>query len=141
MPIMSDLPHVAHFELGRDATLDGLHASKALARHNQVVDVHKDEDAPVHRVVPFVKARVHRRPRSSHLPERFVEPDAPQPPRLLRPIQGQAEPAHIRKIPRLDTLRELDLHLFVHLSVEEGCLYVNVVDLPPVGCCHGSQCP
>ena len=54
-------------------------------------------------------------------------------------MQGQVELSRICRLCRLDTVRELDVHHFVHLSVEEGCLDANMVILPPVGCCYGEQ--
>jgi len=84
------------------------------------------------RGVPLVKARVDRRQCGFRLLEPVAELDAPQPPRLLGP-EGHVEQAHLRRLPCLHTVRELDVYIFVHLRVQEGCLDVNVGDFPPVG--------
>jgi len=93
----------------------------------------------VHRVAPRVEARVHLGTDRSDGIELFVKLDAPQSSRLFGPIERQVQTADIIFLPRLGSDRKLDVHLLVHLCVEEGRLYSHVVNFPVLGRRHREE--
>ena len=51
---------------------------------------------------------------------------------FLQPIQSPLESTHMRlMIEGLETLWLLNVHLLLNLPIEECCLHVHLVDLPP----------
>ena len=136
-----DLPHVTFFELCRHESFDGSNSIQLLARHDEVVDVHEDQDAPVPEVASLVEARVYLGSHTTGLTVLLVELDTSQPPSLLCFVERHLMPTHLFYALQLDAVGDFDVHLFVHLGIEEGCLIVDMMNLSARGCSHSREGP